>query len=131
MLAELSFRGAEECAFALLLIQRIAAEFVRENPWDVGSGRRVDELGLGVWGCEDAHGDYKGVLAFESGDQSRGVGIVDLFDHHAGGEGGGAVGAGYGCHGVLAGFEQGFDDEFSDVAASLENVSDESGVCFE
>ncbi|KAL8710898.1 MAG: hypothetical protein Q9225_007214, partial [Loekoesia sp. 1 TL-2023] len=71
--------------FAEGLVGVVAAEFVGENPGDVGFCGGFDEFGLLFrWGA-DAHGDDEGVLAAEGGDESGWVVVVHFLDFYTGG----------------------------------------------
>lgn len=97
----------------------IDAEFVGHDPGDFGGRGGFEELGLGISRRGGGHGDDEEVDALEGVGEGVLVIVVDFLDDDPVGDNTGAIGAGEGGHRVFAGFEEGFDEVFSSMAANL------------
>lgn len=102
--------GPQEGVPAQLLIVRVAAPVVRDDPGDPGGRGRLDQLRLGVRRGRDRQGDDQGVLPAQCPDEGVGLRVVDPGDPHAVRDNGRAVLAGDGGDLVLALLEEVLDD---------------------
>ena len=79
LLVELGLDRAENHVLAHFLVQRVAAEVVRQHPGDACGGSGLDELGLRLRRRHDVHGDDEDILALERLDEGLLVAVVDFF----------------------------------------------------
>lgn len=120
MLTVFGLRNTDKVILALLDIERVSSKVVWQDPWHVGGSGCVDEFGLLVRRCPDAHSDDEGILVSKCFDKRELAVIVDFLDKNTFWELARAIFTGDSSDFVLSGPEQFFHDELTDTAASID-----------